>query len=294
MGKASLTNINTLREQYHRLSVGKESLLALINEAEISEQVYNSNAIENSTVSLEETEKILLHIDLERYITERELFETKNLAHVVTYINARARDQELTAETILLLHKMLLSHIDDAIAGRFRREGEYVRFGSHIAPPPDVIPLGMQKLLTDYAATAHTNIVAGIARIHLAFEHLHPFCDGNGRIGRVINNYQLIRAGYVPINIKFIDRARYYDAFKAFNDTGSTTGMEAIVEKALLMSYHKRLTYLSGASIIPLSEYAKKKGLRLSSLINKAHRQTIPAFMEKGVWKIGDNSALSS
>ena len=60
-----------LRERYYQALPGKESWLKLISEAEIPEQVYNSNAIENSTLSLEETEKILLQIDLDRFVSER-------------------------------------------------------------------------------------------------------------------------------------------------------------------------------------------------------------------------------
>lgn len=67
--------INYLRERYYKALVGKEALVTLISAAEVAEQVYNSNAIENSTLTLEETEKILLQIDLDRYITEREIFE---------------------------------------------------------------------------------------------------------------------------------------------------------------------------------------------------------------------------
>ena len=61
--------IQNLRERYHRAVVGKGSLAKMIAEAEVSEQVYNSNAIENSTLSLEETDKILLQIELDRYIS---------------------------------------------------------------------------------------------------------------------------------------------------------------------------------------------------------------------------------
>src|SRR3989339_898016 len=93
--------INTLRERYYKVSIGKEALLKIILETEVAEQVYNSNAIENSTLTLEETEKILLQIDLDRYITEREMFEAKNLARVVSYIDQRAKEQELTPEVIL-------------------------------------------------------------------------------------------------------------------------------------------------------------------------------------------------
>ena len=93
--------ISSLRERYYKASLGKEALLQLIAETEIAEQVYNSNAIENSTLTLEETEKILLQIDLDRYINEREIFETKNLARVVSYINKKAKEQELTLDVIL-------------------------------------------------------------------------------------------------------------------------------------------------------------------------------------------------
>jgi hypothetical protein len=76
--------ILALNQKFQELKTGKEQLLKLINDAEVSEQVYNSNAIENSTLTLEETDKILMKIDLDRYINERELFEAKNLWNILT------------------------------------------------------------------------------------------------------------------------------------------------------------------------------------------------------------------
>ena len=284
---SAFNKISLLRERYYRASTGKEALIKLINEAEIAEQVYNSNAIENSTLTLEETEKILLQIDLDRFISEREIFETKNLARVMSYMDKRAKEQELNLDVILLFHKMLIANIRDDIAGRFRQAGEYVRVGSHIAPKPEEVTERLQKALVDYNASAGENIIKRIATLHLAFEYTHPFVDGNGRIGRVINNYLLIREGYVPINIKFIDRKKYYDAFKEFDENGRTAVMEEIVAKSLTNSYHKRLAYLENKKIVTLSEYAKEKKLSHSNLLNKAARQTIEAFFEKGIWKIG-------
>jgi Fic family protein len=279
--------INRLRERYYTASIGKQSLIKLLSEAEVAEQVYNSNAIENSTLTLEETEKILLQIHLDRYITEREIFEAKNLARVVSYIDTKAKEQELTLDVILSLHKMLISNIRDDIAGQFRKEGQWVRVGSHIAPDPKEVVERLEKMLAAYNASSHENIIKRIALLHLTFEHTHPFVDGNGRIGRVINNYLLIREGFVPVNIKFIDRKMYYDAFNEFDEKGATNIMEEIVGKSLTNSYHKRLAYLEGAHIMTLAEYAKKYKLSHSNLINKANRQTIEAFLEKGVWKIG-------
>ncbi|MSR84939.1 Fic family protein [Candidatus Uhrbacteria bacterium] len=279
--------INTLRERYYKASLGREALIKMIAEAELAEQVYNSNAIENSTLSLEETEKILLQIDLDRFISQREIFEAKNLARVVEYIDKRAKEQELSSKVILLLHKMLMSNIRDDVAGRFRKDHEFVRVGSHIAPNPKEVTDRVATMLTEYQAMHHESIIKRIAKLHLAFEYTHPFIDGNGRIGRVINNYQLIREGFVPINIKFIDRANYYTAFKDFDANGATGVMEEIVAKALTNSYHKRLAYLEDKKIMTLAEYGKINKLSHSNLINKATRQTIEAFLEKGVWKIG-------
>jgi len=281
--------ISLLRKRYYQALIGKESLITLIGEAEVAEQVYNSNAIENSTLTLEETEKILLQIDLDRYINEREIFEAKNLARVVSYIDKKAKEKELSLDIILFLHQMLISNIRDDIAGRFRKENEFVRVGSYIAPNPKELIERLEKMLSEYNASSHENIIKRIAYLHLTFECIHPFIDGNGRIGRVINNYLLIREGFVPINIKFINRQKYYEAFREFEEKGITTIMEEIVGKALTNSYYKRLAYLEGKKIVTLSEYVNINKISYSNLLNKAGRQTIEAFLEKNIWKIGIN-----
>ncbi len=287
MKKSFSKRIDDLRRRYYKAVIDKQSVIDLINEAEIAENVYNSNAIENSTLTLEETEKILLEIDLDRYISQREIFEAKNLSRVVEYINKKAKEKELDEGVILFLHKMLISNIDDSIAGRFRKGNELVRVGSHIAPVPAEIPERMESFLTEYYAGSSKHIIERVAKLHLEFEYTHPFIDGNGRIGRVINNYLLIKEGFVSINIKFINRAEYYDAFKEYETSGNTEIMEEIVAKALLNSYHKRLAYLEGKKIMKLSDYAEENKISHSNLLNKAKRQTIEAFLEKGVWKIG-------
>ena len=283
----SIDYIHQLRKRYYQSSQTKVSLLKMIGESEVSEQVYNSNAIENSTLSLEETDKVLIQIELDRYISEREMFETKNLARVINYIDERAKEKELSLDVILLLHKMLLSNIKDDVAGRFRQDQEWVRVGSHIAADPSRVHSLMEDLLIYYFSAADENIVRKISKFHLSFENIHPFVDGNGRLGRVLNNYILIREGYVPINIKFIDRKKYYEAFKEFDSSGKTKIMETMVSQALTNSYHKRLAYLEGKNIVKLSDFAKQSEYSHQNLLNKAKRQTIEAFTEKGVWKIG-------
>src|SRR3989344_5463893 len=153
-------NINTGHKQYlqnlktkfDREKIGKASLLVLLDEAELSESVYNSNAIENSTLTLPETEKILLEMEVSKKLSLREVFEAKNLARVMEYISEKHKEEELSEELILRLHQMLIGNINDKIAGRFRQNSEFVRIGSFIAPAPKHLSRMLETAILEYSS----------------------------------------------------------------------------------------------------------------------------------------------
>ncbi len=284
------TRIDDLKKQYDSLKIDKGSLLDIIFESEMPEMVYNSNAIENSTLTIEETEKILFELEVSRNVSVREVFEAKNLARVFEYMKEKVAAGDLEKELLLFLHQMLISNIDDGIAGRFRGEGEYVRVGSHIAPAPKHVEPMVGAALIDYSSDHTSHFVERIAKFHLEFERVHPFIDGNGRIGRVLMNYHLMQIGFPPIIVRDKEKAAYSSSFKEYNDARKTDSMAKIVYLALLESLHKRTAYLKGDTIIKISDYAKSEKQSVHALLNKAKRQTIPAFREKGTWKIGVDS----
>ena len=284
--------IQVLKREYDTLSQGKESLLSMIDEVEVAESVYNSNAIENSTLTLGETERILLEQVLSRNVSVREVFEAKNLARVTEYKRMRAKDSELDKDLILLLHQMLIGGIDDAIAGRFRQQGEYVRVGTHIAPAPEQVERLVEAILVEYSSDLDSYFLDKIARFHLDFETIHPFCDGNGRLGRVIINFQFLQLGFPRLIVRNSEKERYYRAFREYEDNKKTRTMENLLALALMESLHKRLSYLHGKTIVRLSDYIKRNRLSAPAVTNAARRQTIPAFREKGVWKIGEERTL--
>lgn len=281
--------INDLKKQFDSLKIGKGSLLSILSEVEIPESVYNSNAIENSTLTIEETEKIILELEVARKVSVREVYEAKNLARVFEYIRNKTSSDDIGEELVLFLHKMLISGINDEIAGRFRKPGEYVRVSTHIAPAPEHIISMVKSTLVDYSSDHISHFLEKIAKFHLEFEHIHPFCDGNGRIGRVLICYQLMRLGFPSIIIRDKEKHDYYQAFKEFKEHKKTDGMEQVLYLALSESLNKRIAYLEGDKVITLSEYAELIKQPSNILLNKAKRQTIAAFREKGVWKIGKN-----
>ena len=280
--------IEILQKEYNSLRKGKESLLNIIDEAEIPESVYNSNAIENSTLTLKETEKILMEMEISRNVSLREVFEAKNLARVIDYIKKNLKNTEITEKIILFLHQMLIGGIDDNIAGRFRKKGEYVRVGSHVAPAPEHAEAMTKELLFEYSNNLTQYFIDKIAKFHLDFENIHPFCDGNGRIGRALLNYQLMRFGFPMIIIRNKEKKEYYKSFRDYRENKNAKTLGKIIFLALAESLHKRITYLKGEKIVPLTNYAKQHKKSVTATLNAARRQTILAFREKNIWKIGE------
>ena len=266
----------------------------MIDEAEVPESVYNSNAIENSTLTLKETEKILLDMEVSRDVSLRDVYEAKNLARVIGYIRNKSQETEVNREVILLLHKMLIDSIDEKIAGRFRRLGEYVRVGTHVAPAPEHVEKMIEAILLEYTSDLTNYFLDKVAKFHLDFETVHPFCDGNGRIGRVLICFQLQRLGFPMIIIRDREKKKYYKSFAEYRDEKNSKNMEKVIALALMESLSKRITYLKGQKVITLSEYTKINKLSAPGMINAARRQNIPAFREKGVWKIGEDFIYNS
>ena len=278
--------INSLSEKYRRLAIKHKEVIKDLTISELPEMVYNSNAIENSTLTLEDTEDILIRNQIRTDHEIREIYEAKNLAGTIEYLMNNP-EKEISVELILKLHKILLTNICNEIAGRFRSGKEWVRVGTHIGANPEFVNGFMHELVENYNSDTDEYFLDKIAYFHAEFENIHPFGDGNGRIGRLLTNEQLDMLGLPPIIIpnksKFNE---YYPALDEYTKTNKADKLTELFSSLLVEALYRRITKLTSKKIIPVADWAKNNVIHLQSATNKAIRGTIPAFRVRGHWMI--------
>ena len=277
---------NSLSEEYRKLAVKYKEAIKELTISELPEMVYNSNAIENSTLTLEDTEDILIRNQIRTDHEIREIYEAKNLASAIEYLMDNP-EKEISVELILKLHKTLLTNIRDEIAGRFRSGKEWVRVGTHIGANPEFVNGFMHDLVRDYNSDNGEYFLEKIAHFHAEFENIHPFGDGNGRIGRLLANEQLDMLGLPPIIIpnksKFDE---YYPALDEYTKTSKIDKLTELFASLLIEALYRRIAKLTAKKIIPVADWARNNGINLQSATNKAIRGTIPAFRVREHWMI--------
>ena len=286
--------INSLSEEYRKLVIRHKEAIKEFAISELPEMVYNSNAIENSTLTLEDTEDILIRNQIRTDHEIREIYEAKNLASAIEYLMDNP-EKEISVELILKLHKTLLTNIRDEIAGRFRSGKEWVRVGTHIGANPEFVNGFMHDLVRDYNSSNDEYFLKKIAYFHAEFENIHPFGDGNGRIGRLLTNEQLDMLGLPPIIIpnksKFDE---YYPALDEYTKTNKADKLTELFASLLIEALYRHITKLTAKKIIPVADWAKNSGINLQSATNKAIRGTIPAFRVRGHWMINEDYKINN
>ena len=189
------------------------------------EFTYNSNAIEGNTLTLKETAMALEGMTIDKKPLKDHL-EAVGHRDAFLYVQDIAKkDMPLTESVIKNIHALVLMNRPED-KGVYRRIPVKI-MGAYTEPvQPYLIEPKMTELLQgDNERKGAIHDIERIARFHLEFEGIHPFIDGNGRTGRLLMNLELIKCGYPPINVKFADRKRYYDAFDAYYKDGNPNKM---------------------------------------------------------------------
>jgi len=232
----------TLAELYDNIEIKKQELsqrrplteaeVERLNEDFMIEYTYNSNAIEGNTLTLRETAMVLRGLTIDKKPLKDHLETTQHRDAFYHVCDLVSKKVPLSETVIQDIHSIVLN---DRLTDRgiYRNVAVRILGSTHIPPNPLKVPALMQEMIAEYE-NSEDNPVKRIAKLHIQFECIHPFIDGNGRAGRLLANLELMKAGYLPIDIKFTDRKEYYDSLSEYDQTKSTDRFERMVAMYVL------------------------------------------------------------
>lgn len=216
--------MNLIDERIHERIIAKKirldshrplssSLIKKLHENMEIAYTYNSNAIEGNTLTLQETRLVIqegLTVSGKSLI---EHLEAKNHPKAIAYIENMI-DNKIKEQNILELHNILFTGYCEN-PGNYRNSQVYITGSDFMPPPAFEIP----ELISSLVEWVNNNPqelrpIELAALFHHKLVSIHPFDDGNGRIGRLIMNLLLIKKGYPLTVVKQVDRKKYYDSLK--------------------------------------------------------------------------------
>jgi Fic family protein len=248
---------------------------------------YHSNAIEGNTLSLQETRLVIDYGITVHSHPLREYLEATNHAQAYSFVTGLVeRREQITRETILALHSLVMEKILD-VAGQFRKVPVYIR-GANMTPPP---AREVERLMREWVAWINGEgldyePVLRAAIAHHGFEAVHPFEDGNGRVGRLLLNLMLMQEGYPPALLLREWRVRYINALDGAN-TGSYTPLANLIGQAVeagLDLYLEACAALPDDQYLPLSALARPPKYTSAHLGWLVRQGRLEAVKRRGRW----------
>ena len=176
-------------------------------DATITSFTYNTNAIEGSTLSLQDTGIILNKNITPKGKDLREIYGATNMREAYNYVK---KIQDITEQSIKKIHFIVMNRILEQELGEYRTVPVRI-IGSRLQPPfPIDIENEMNKLIEWYNKNKNLHPFELACLFHIKFEKNHPFRDGNGRVGRLLMNFILLKHKYPLLDIKVEKKLDYY------------------------------------------------------------------------------------
>ena len=172
---------------------------------------YNSNAIEGSTLTYAETYAILYNDNSFKIEGKepREIYEAINHKKALELVFKNLQNNEDFDERFIKkLNETINKDIKDTEG--YRTVQVFIQGSEHIPPEPEKVPNLMMYYIFNYNHDEQ-DIFTKIAKYHIEFEKIHPFEDGNGRTGRLLINYELLKNDLSPVVIAKEDRVKYFE-----------------------------------------------------------------------------------
>jgi Fic family protein len=193
---------------------------------------YSSNALEGNTLTESETKVVIEDGLTIGGKSLREHLEATGLAQAYDHIYGLLKSR-ITENDILELHRLFFQKIDPETAGRFRIQNVIITGTDYLPPDFQQVPDLIQRHLSRYNNKKfREHHLLRAADLHAEFESIHPFIDGNGRIGRLLLSLYTLKGGYGPVIFSPVRRGEYLSALRKANQN-DLTGLRRLVLEAV-------------------------------------------------------------
>lgn len=210
---------------------------------------YHSGKIENDKITFHDTREIFEHDGVTSYTGDlRTLFEIRNARDAYEFFLASFQEHRPLDEAFLKeLHRLLSQNTYDTRRWQLgERPGEYkahdyVTGRNEIGAAPEDVAEEIGELLEELQELSPGDILTAAAYFHVKLENIHPFADGNGRVGRLAMNYLLVRQDHPPVVIHEEDRKAYYDALEAWDTDQQLDVMRVFLKEQIVKTWEKQV-----------------------------------------------------
>lgn len=200
------------------------------------EMTYNSNAIEGSRMSRKETETAFKGEKV-RGKEFFEVLEAVNHKNALEFLFETIKPNfRIDEDFILKLHSIIMYNFNDKFPGKYRTGYVNLTNTEKALPSAQMVPIKMRKFLSGINKYSK-DIIGKVSNDHYEFESIHPFFDGNGRVGRLILITQLLSKGYPPAIIQIEDRYKHYLALGK-GDMGEFSNIIQMVCESITKGYN--------------------------------------------------------
>ncbi|MDE1850772.1 MAG: Fic family protein [Candidatus Micrarchaeota archaeon] len=210
-----ITKIEEMRVDYKHLikKLSKPDLKDMLDRFTVN-FTYDSNAIEGNSLTLKDVNIVINENSSIKGKELREIYETKNSRSVMDMVIRKRFD--ISHKDIIKMHKILMKDIDERTG--YKKVPNYI-IGRRIhTSAPEKVPNEMEALISFYkGAVGRMHPLQLASHFHGRFERIHPFSDGNGRVGRFLVNVILIKSNYFPLIIRKTRRESYMSSLEAFD-----------------------------------------------------------------------------
>ena len=227
---------------------------------------YHSGKIENEDITYHDTREIFENGKVVGYTGDpRALFELQNQKVCYDFLKSRIIEKKpLSIPLILEIHRILTAGvyaerrylINEERPGEFKKH-DYVTGKNEVGSSPEDVEADLSELLEEVNAIGKQSPLKAGAYFHARFENIHPFADGNGRVGRILLNYWLMINDYPPTIIHEEDKRRYYAALQEYDEEETITPLVAFLEEQTVKTW-ERVMRLAEAPV------QKRRGFELS------------------------------